>query len=54
MSGAPPQRCFPRIVIGTTLAFVVLFVYLSIRQQLGLRVGSKGGTYLQSLASTAA
>lgn len=45
------RREMPGILIGATLAFIVLFVYLGIRQQLGLRIGSNSGTYLQSALS---
>ena len=51
MSAAASTRRMPWIVIGATLAFSALFVYLGIRQQFGLRVGSNSGTYLQSALS---
>jgi uncharacterized membrane protein len=50
MIGAARTR-LPWTVLGATLAFAALFVYLGIRQQLGLRVGSNSGTYLQSALS---
>jgi uncharacterized membrane protein len=46
-----PRRDVPRILIAAVLAFIVLFVYLGIRQMLGLRIGSNSGTYLQSALS---
>jgi uncharacterized membrane protein len=41
----------PRIVIGASVLFAALFIYLGIRQELGLRIGSNSGTYLQSALS---
>ena len=51
MNRAEPRREFPALFTCTLTAFVVLFVYLGMRQLLGLRIGSNSGTYLQSALS---
>ncbi len=45
------RRNLPMAVSGSVAAFIVLFVYLGIRQLLGLRIGGNSGTYLQSALS---
>lgn len=51
MTDAAPKRAFPAILTGAVLLFIALFVYIGIRQMLGLRIGSNSGTYLQSALS---
>src|SRR5665213_1900145 len=51
LNRAEPRREFPALFTCTLTAFVVLFVYLGMRQLLGLRIGSNSGTYLQSALS---
>jgi uncharacterized membrane protein len=45
------RRGLPAVVSGSVAAFIVLFIYLGIRQLLGLRIGGNSGTYLQSALS---
>lgn len=45
------RRGRPIAVSGGVAAFIVLFVYLGMRQLLGLRIGANSGTYLQSALS---
>ena len=51
MSVEAPRRAEPLIFAFGVLGFVVLFVYLGLRQLVGLRIGSDSGTYLQSALS---
>ncbi len=51
MSAESRRREFPVVFVFGLVAFVVLFVYLGMRQLLGLRIGSNSGTYLQSALS---
>jgi uncharacterized membrane protein len=46
-----PRRDAPLIFLTGVAGFFGLFVYLGIRQLLGLRIGSNSGTYLQSALS---
>jgi uncharacterized membrane protein len=45
------RRGLPSAVSGGVAAFILLFVYLGMRQLLGLRIGGNSGTYLQSALS---
>lgn len=51
MSVETARREFPVIPAAGAAAFSLLFLYLGIRQMLGLRIGSNSGTYLQSALS---
>lgn len=51
MSVEPSRREYPAVVAASVAAFIVLFLYLGMRQLLGLRIGSNSGTYLQSALS---
>jgi uncharacterized membrane protein len=51
LSVETPRREFPAIPLAGAAAFSLLFLYLGIRQMLGLRIGSNSGTYLQSALS---
>jgi uncharacterized membrane protein len=45
------RRGLPAVLSGSIAAFIALFIYLGIRQLLGLRIGGNSGTYLQSALS---
>jgi hypothetical protein len=49
--GAERSERIPPAVLACVAAFVVLFLYLGLRQMFGLRIGSNSGTYLQSALS---